>query len=137
MAKRIPPLTDRQVLNAKAKAQTYKLFDGGGLYLEVAPGGSKLWKLKYRRPGLQGKTETRMALGAYPAVSLAEARAQREEARRLLLHGLDPGDERRAAEAERLKQASMTFEKCSFARRIDPLRLTHLPLPGKRCHAVI
>lgn len=111
MAKRIPPLTDRQVLNAKAKPKMYRLFDGGGLYLEVAPGGSRLWKFKYKRPGQSENGETRMSFGSYPEISLAEARAQRQAARTLLAHGQDPGEARKAQEEAKLKQSSMTFEK--------------------------
>jgi len=111
MAKRIPPLTDRQVSNARAKSKMYRLFDGGGLYLEVAPGGSRLWKFKYKRAGPSGKIETRLSFGSYPEVSLAEAREQRQAARTLLAHGQDPGEARRAEEEVKLKQSSATFEK--------------------------
>ena len=111
MAKRIPPLTDRQVLNAKAKSQMYRLFDGGGLYLEVAPCGSKLWKFKYVRPGKLEKAETRMSFGSYPEISLAEARQQREEARKMLAHGQDPGQVRKAAAEARQNQPDLAFEK--------------------------
>lgn len=64
MPKRVPPLTDRQLRNARAKAQPYRLFDGDGLYLAVTPLGSKLWKFKYVRPGTPEKAETRMSFGA-------------------------------------------------------------------------
>jgi hypothetical protein len=57
-----PPLTDAQIKNAKPKAASYKLSDGGGLYLEVMPIGAKLWRLKFKR--LNGK-ESRLALGRY------------------------------------------------------------------------
>lgn len=89
MPRRVPPLTDRQVLNAKARSKTCKLSDGGGLYLEMTPGGSRLWKFKYRRHGKPETAETRMAFGAYPEITLAEARKQREVARRQLALGED------------------------------------------------
>jgi len=108
MPKRIPPLTDRQIRNARPKAQAYRLFDGDGLYLEVTPTGSKLWKFRYLRPG---KGETRISLGSYPEITLAEAREQRQAARTTLAHGEDPGAARKAQEEARLKQSSMTFEK--------------------------
>ncbi|MCL2470100.1 MAG: Arm DNA-binding domain-containing protein, partial [Alphaproteobacteria bacterium] len=66
-------LTDTSCKNAKAKEKAYKLTDGGGMYLEVMPHGSKLWRLKYR---YQGK-ENRIALGSYPETSLKEAREKR------------------------------------------------------------
>jgi integrase len=71
----------------------------------VAPSGGKLWRLKYR---FENK-EHRLALGAYPEISLADARQRREEARRQVAHGIDPGAVRKAqkqAEAEELE----TFE---------------------------
>jgi hypothetical protein len=56
------PLTDTMVRNAKPRAKTYKLSDSKGLYLQVEPSGSKLWRLKYRFNG----TERRLAFGIYP-----------------------------------------------------------------------
>lgn len=70
MPKRIAPLTDIQVKNAKAKEKETTLFDGGGLYVKITPSGGKLWHLKYRYRGKDKK----LCLGAYPAVSLADAR---------------------------------------------------------------
>lgn len=111
MPKRVPPLTDRQVLNAKAKAQPYRLFDGEGLYLEVTSAGSKLWKFKYLRPDKSAQRETRISFGTYPEISLAEARYQREEARKLLAHGHDPGVARKAAALAKLNKSKLTFER--------------------------
>ena len=76
------PLNDRQIRNAKpAEAgKKAKLFDGGGLYLEVTPAGGKIFRLKYR---IDGKEKT-LTIGKYPAVSLSEARQAAENARRLL-----------------------------------------------------
>jgi len=89
------PLSDVKIRNAKPREKSYKLFDGLGLYLEVMPGGSKLWRLKYR---IHGK-DRRLALGAYGDVSLAEAREGRDQARRLLRAGKDPVAERRSDRA--------------------------------------
>lgn len=111
MPKRVPPLTDRQLRNARAKAQPYRLFDGDSLYLEVTPLGSKLWKFKYVRPGTPAKAEARMSFGAYPEISLAEARQRREEARKLLAHGKDPGTVRKAAEEASRSRPDLAFEK--------------------------
>lgn len=108
MAKRIPPLSDVQIRNAKPKATTYRLFDGEGLYLEVTPAGSKHWKFKYRRAE---RGETRISFGSYPEILLTEARQLRTEARGMLAHGEDPGEARKAAEEAKRKEASYTFEK--------------------------
>lgn len=76
-------LTDAKCKSAKPKEKAYKLFDGHGLYLTVNPSGSKLWRLTYR---LNGKAQT-VSMGAYPLLSLADARAKREEMRLALLNG--------------------------------------------------
>ncbi|ADH86716.1 tyrosine-type recombinase/integrase [Desulfurivibrio alkaliphilus] len=89
-------LTDAQVRNVKAEDKTRRLFDGGGLYLEVAPSGGKWWRFKYRFPG-QGKIqEKRLSLGTYPGVGLKEARAKRDEMRRQIAQGIDPANLRRS-----------------------------------------
>ena len=64
-------LTDPAIRNAKPKEKPYRLFDGGGLYLEVSQTGGKLWRFKYRYLG----KEKRLALGAYPTVGLKDARS--------------------------------------------------------------
>jgi integrase len=74
------------VRSAKAKDSPYKLTDGGGLHLLVTPAGGRLWRLAYRYGGKQ-KT---LALGAYPTVGLGDARAGRENAKKLLAQGRDP-----------------------------------------------
>lgn len=79
-------LNARQVDAAKPREKAYKLADGAGLYLEVVPSGSRYWRMKYR---FNGK-EKRMAFGVYPAVSLAQARALRDEAKKKLAEGIDP-----------------------------------------------
>ena len=71
-----------------------KHFDGGGLYLDVSKVGGRSWRWKYRRPN--GGSETRLTLGSYPDVSLADARERRDKARALLRAGTDPGAEQRA-----------------------------------------
>jgi Arm DNA-binding domain len=83
-------LTDTAIRAAKPREKSYKLFDGLGLYLEVAPTGSKLWRLKYRHDG----RENRLALGAHPDTSLKLARERRDDARRLLAAGIDPSSQR-------------------------------------------
>ena len=86
------PLSDVKVRTAKPGAKAVKLFDERGLYLEVSPSGGKWWRLKYR---FEGK-EKRLSLGVYPDVGLKEARARRDEARRLLSQGVDPSANRKA-----------------------------------------
>ncbi len=80
------PLTDSQIRATKPTDKPQKLFDGGGLFLLVNPSGSKLWRQNYR---YGGKSKT-IAHGAYPAVSLAEARGLREKAKAALRDGVDP-----------------------------------------------
>ena len=69
--------------------------DSGGLYLLQQPTGGKLWRMDYRHAG---KRKT-LALGAYPAVSLKDARARRDEAKKLLANGQDPGEVKKARKA--------------------------------------
>jgi integrase len=101
-------LTVTQVKNAKPEEKPYKLFDGGGLYLEVAPTGSRIWRLKYRQAN--GK-ENRLTFGPYPEITLQEAREKRVEARRLILGGVDPAEQRKAAKRRAFEEAANTFEK--------------------------
>ncbi len=79
-------LSDVTCRTAKPTQKPFKLSDSGGLYLEVMPHGSKLWRLKYRYMG----KEKRLALGKYPETTLAEAREGRDKARKLLSAGQDP-----------------------------------------------
>ncbi|AOY93787.1 integrase [Cupriavidus sp. USMAA2-4] len=88
MPRTVEPLTDTKIRNAKPRERPYKLFDGGGLYVEVMADGRKLWRFKYIRPS---GSESRLGFGAYPTVSLAQARAQREAARAQVAAGRDPG----------------------------------------------
>ena len=100
------PLTDVTVRNAKPTDRLRKLADGGGLYLAVLPTGGKVWRFKYRYAG----REKLLTLGKWPDVSLAAARRKRDEARRLLADGVDPGAERKAERARREALAANTFE---------------------------
>jgi integrase len=88
-------LTDTEARKAKPTAKPYKLADSKGLYLAVMPTGGKLWRWKYR---FEHK-EKLMALGSYPAVSLAQARGLQDDARRLLAAGIDPMERRKADKA--------------------------------------
>ncbi|WP_038257822.1 tyrosine-type recombinase/integrase, partial [Xenorhabdus bovienii] len=100
-------LNARQIETAKPKEKTYKLADGGGLYLEITSRGSKYWRMKYRRP--TDKKEDRLAFGVYPIVSLADARAKRDEAKKLIAQGSDPKAEKRGAQLE--SKGAPSFEQ--------------------------
>lgn len=94
------------VANARPSERDYKLSDGGGLYLLVRPTGAKLWRLNYRH---LGKYRT-LAFGAWPDVSLADARSRRDEARRLIAAGLDPSHEHKVALAKARVDENDTFK---------------------------
>lgn len=95
------PLTDTAIRNAKPAAKPAKLSDSGGLYLEVSPAGGKHWRLKYRFAG----KEKRLTFGGYPQVSLADAREAREQAKKLLAKGIDPGFAKKQEKAAALAQS--------------------------------
>lgn len=99
-------LSDKSCKNAKAKEKPYKLFDGGGLFLEVMPNNSKLWRLKYRCLG----KEKRISLGAYPIASLADARDGRDKAKKLLVQGIDPSGAKQDQKKEAVRNAENTFK---------------------------
>ena len=102
-------LTDVRIRNVKPGEKTVKLFDGGGLYLEVTPSGGKWWRLKYRYLG----KEKRMSLGTYPIVGLKDARERREQAKKLLSQGVDPLQDRQKNKATALavaREGAITFE---------------------------
>jgi integrase len=101
MPKRIVPLSDVQVRNAKAT-----VFDGGGLYLLVTATGGKLWRFKYRYAG-KGKL---LSFGSYPEISLSDARQRREDARKLLANDVDPGEVRKARKAAIVANTENAFE---------------------------
>lgn len=89
------PLSEVAVRSAKAKDKAYKLSDSGGLYLFVPTSGTRLWRFDYR---FDQKRKT-LAIGSYPLIGLAEARKRRDDAKRLLLDGIDPVSDRKKASA--------------------------------------
>jgi integrase len=99
-------LTDKAIRLANHGEKTLRLFDGGGLYLELAPNGGKWWRLKYRFAG----KEKRLSLGVYPHVSLKDARERRDEAKRIVANGVDPGEQRKAQKAAQIERAGNSFE---------------------------
>lgn len=92
MAANTGKLTAVAIKNAKAGAKPVRLFDGGGLYMELMPNGSRYWRMKYRYAG----KEKRLAFGVFPEVSLATARQRRDEARGVIRNGEDPSAKRQA-----------------------------------------
>lgn len=98
-------LTDKAIRNAKPASKAFKLNDGAGLYLEVAPSGSKLWRYRYRLEGKEGL----FAIGTYPEVSLADARTARDEAKALVRKGLNPTQERRRQKQANIDESRNTF----------------------------
>ena len=99
------PLTDLAIRTAEPGDKPRKLTDGGGLFLLVQPNGGKWWRLKYR---VDGK-EKLLSMGTYPEISLKDARLRRDEARKQLASGIDPGAHRKAAKAARAEEAADTF----------------------------
>lgn len=98
MARTTRPLTNTEVLRAKALEKDLTLHDGDGLFLIVKTSGKKLWRFRYQRPGT--KQRTMMGLGAFPALSLANARGLRADYLALLANGIDPQIQAEVAEEQ-------------------------------------
>jgi integrase len=111
-------LTDAAVKKCKTKLKPFKMADGGGMYLEVMPNGSKYWRLKYR----YGGKEKRLALGVYPDVTLADARGRRDDARKLLASDppVDPGALKQSKKKQSRIAAANSFEV--IARELHKLK---------------
>ena len=96
------PLTEADCKAAKPRAKDYSLFDGGGLYLLVSPGGTKRWRMKYKRvSGVESVT----TFGRYPEVSLREARQKRDVTKVLIQQGIDPNAQKRELKLQAREQA--------------------------------
>ncbi|KAA1189835.1 tyrosine-type recombinase/integrase [Photorhabdus heterorhabditis] len=100
------PLTDMEARAAKPREKEYKLTDVQGLYLLIKPSGSKRWYLKYRFTG----KESRIALGAYPQVTLGKAREQRDSIKIMIRNGINPSKKREVEKQEAIAE-TLTFEK--------------------------
>ncbi|QVB02827.1 tyrosine-type recombinase/integrase [Salmonella enterica subsp. enterica serovar Irumu] len=98
MARTTRPLTNTEVLRAKAIEKDLTLHDGDGLFLIVKTSGKKLWRFRYQRPAT--KQRTMMGLGAFPALSLADARGLRADYLALLANGIDPQIQAEVAEEQ-------------------------------------
>lgn len=106
MPRKIIPLSDIACRNAKGKEKSYRLFDGGGLYLEISPTGSKSWRYKYDYAG----KEKRLTIGSYPETGLAEARDKHRAAHKQVQEGLDPSAEKKVKRLTQHLSANTTFE---------------------------
>lgn len=118
------PLSDTAIRAAKPAEKPYKLPDEKGLFLLVHPNGSRYWRQKYR---FEGK-EKMLAHGVYPETSLKEARERRDEARKLLAQGIDPGEQRKAQKAAKQDRAANSFEVIArewFAKNRDTWAPSH------------
>lgn len=99
-------LTVVQIEHTKPASKTVRLYDGRGLYLEIAPTGRRWWRFKY----FVARRERRMSLGVYPEVSLKEAREKRDEARKQVAAGIDPGELRKLTKLALIHSTGNTFE---------------------------
>jgi integrase len=104
-------LTDTAIRKAKPGMKAVRMYDGGGLYLEIAPSGGKWWRFKFRFGG----KEKLLSMGVYPDTSLTMARRKRQEARELLAEGIDPGAARKESKAAEKAEALSTVEATARA----------------------
>jgi integrase len=107
-------LTVTAINNAKPQAKPYKLSDERGLFLLVTPSGGRLWRMKYRVDGVDGKGATKrieksLSLGAYPDISLKQAREHRDDARKGIASGIDPADKKRRDRTDAQSRAMNSF----------------------------
>lgn len=122
-------LSDVKVRSTKPEAKAYKLTDGEGMVLLVHSNGSKYWRLRYRFGG----KEKMLALGKYPEVSLADARARRDDARKLLANGVDPSESKKAVKVAREWHASnQKWSSAHSARVLKSLEDNLFAAIGKR-----
>ncbi len=99
-------LTDTRFRNAKPGNKPIKITDGRGLYLEVTPSGGKHWRYRYR----MNDKESTFVIGEYPEIGAADARAKRDEARKLINQGINPTQARKLEKAKRQHENATTFE---------------------------
>jgi integrase len=103
----MPTLTDTKLRTAKPEDKPYSLQDGNGLYLEVRPSGAKYWRYRY---WLTPEKDGRYTIGEYPAISLADARRERERVRALVKQGINPTQEKKTDKIRQIHERSTTFE---------------------------
>ncbi len=112
MARKTQQLTDTQIKKAKTGEKVISLSDGGGLYLQIELSGSKTWLFKYAKP--YTKKRTNKTLGSYPTITLAQARAKRDEYQSLLAQGIDPKDYEQQQSQQQANALNNTFEKVAL-----------------------
>ncbi|PJG82164.1 tyrosine-type recombinase/integrase [Caviibacterium pharyngocola] len=127
MPKITKQLTDTEIKKAKPQEKDITLTDGNGLFLLILPSGAKSWRFNYLRP--ISKKRTKITLGTYPEITLAQAREKREEYRALLAQGIDPQVHRdQIKQAEQKQQEDLFISvaekwKLKKAREIEELTL--------------
>lgn len=139
-------LSDTTLRKLKPESKSYKKFDGGGLYVEVQPSGSKLWRIAYR---FNNKSKT-LYLPAYPALSLADARSELLEAKKLIAQGIDPAEAKKQKaeeQKEEEKREQTTFRYVAelwlkdYARHVTPKQISkikrHLDLYLYPCYGTV
>lgn len=107
MPRKVTPLSDTEIKNAKPRDKEYNLSDGDGLTLRIKTTGSKLWLFNYYRPFINKRTN--IGFGKYPEVTLASARKKREEARRLLSEDIDPKEHKIDVNRQQRERVSNTL----------------------------
>ena len=108
MARKVPPLSVKQIETTQPKDKAFILTDGDDLRLLIAPDGRKSWEFVFESPTLNKRRKT--SFGVYPDVSLAQARKRREEYRKLLFDGIDPIDEKREIKAVKVLNEKAIFQ---------------------------
>jgi len=115
MARKVIPLTDTQIKQAKPREKDYKLSDGGGLYLLVTTRKTKLWRMKYKFDG----KEKLLSLGSYPIITLVRARNLREKYKQDIANGINPNEvkqEKKLLRESEDKKALDTFKNIALER---------------------
>jgi hypothetical protein len=119
MQRKSNSLSDAEIKAAKYENKIYKLYDGGGLYLNVTPSGGKWWRFKYRFK----RKEKCLSLGTYPITGLEDARRSRDAAKELLFQDIDPSEirkqEKARSKAEHLEGQRLPSVRVSFDGRIE------------------
>ena len=119
MQRKSDSLSDAEIKAAKYENKIYRLYDGGGLYLNVTPSGGKWWRFKYRFK----RKEKCLSLGTYPITGLEDARRSRDAAKELLLQDIDPSEirkqEKARSKAEHLEGQRLPSVRVSFDGRIE------------------
>ncbi len=109
MGRTVVHISDLEARNAEVKDTTYRIKDDPGLYLEINPNGSKIWRLRYRNP--QTKKETMFTIGSFPDVKCAEARLTAAQAKVQVRDGIDPNTKK---QRDRLRGSGKTFQEIAL-----------------------